>query len=188
MGWFSKKISDAEILGSDAGQLARTSVLGEFALTEYHSGGKFTQPSGFFRDPYIVGFLHGYLVTMADVGSATRKKRWTQEEASEFMISAMEAAVGSENVYDFISETRKCKDSVKYKDAYFSANTLIKAIFANGALANDNSLVCEAKILVEERKMFLAEIIPNAGKIDFLSWAIQEISINRHIRLSYLEN
>lgn len=186
MGCFSKKASEAKVQGSEAGQLARDLLHGEFMLTSFYDDGKFSQPIGFFQDPYVVGFLHGYIVAMADVCSARRGRHWTQKEATEFILSGMEAAVGSKQMVEFIEEPRKCKDNQDYKDAYLAANTCIKAIFATPALSDDNHLVVEAKNLIEERKSFLAEFFPNPRRGDLLAWAIQEISIKKHIKSTYL--
>lgn len=188
MGWFSKKVSHAKILGSEAGQLVRTQIQEEFKLTEFCSNGEFSEPTGFFRDPYVVGFVHGYLVTMADVGSAKRGKHWTEGEKTEFMVSATEEVVGSEGLRAFIGLPRKYNDHEGYKDAYLAANTLIKSIFARAALTDVNHFVSEANILIKERKESLNELLPTAREGDFLTWAVQEISINRHIRSVYLGN
>lgn len=187
MGWFSKKPSEAKLQGAEAGQLAKLQVCEEFILTEYYSNGIFNPPPGFFKDPYIVGFLHGYTVTMADVSSARRRKEWTQQEATEFMISAMEKIVGPQNLNSFIGEPRKCQNLEEYKDAYFAANTLIKSIFASSALTEENTLVREANNLIEERRQFLSETFSNSPKGEILAWGIKEISIKRHIQSVYLQ-
>lgn len=186
MGWFSKRRSEAKAQGSEAGQLARELIYGEFALTQFYTEGKFFQPDGFFSDPYVVGFLHGYLVTMADVCSARRGKHWTQQEGTEFMLSAMEEIVGSEQMMAFVGEPRRCKDNEKYKESYFAANTLIKAIFATSSLTSENHLVKEANTLINERGNFLVEMFPEPRNGDFLAWAVTEISIRRHIQSVYL--
>lgn len=187
MGWFSKKTSEAKVQGSESGRLARELINGEFMLTPFYGDGKFSHPDGFYQDPYVVGFLHGYLVAMADICSAKRGKHWTQQEATEFMLSAMEEAVGSKNLREFIGEPRRCQSIKEYKDAYFAANTLLKALFATSSIVLEkNSLIFEANKLIEKRKKFLEEMFPNPRKGDLLGWAVKEISITEHIKSTYL--
>lgn len=187
MGWFRKKINQANILGVEAGQLAKSQIHQEFSLNNLQDNEVFNPPSGFFKDPYIVGFVHGYIATMADVGSAKRGKRWNEQEAREFMLSAMEEVVGPQELKSFIGEPRRCQNIKEYKEAYFSANTLIKAIFSPLGLTDENPLVREANKVVEERKQFLLEMFPNLRKGEILAWGIKEISISRHIQAVYLQ-
>lgn len=103
------------------------------------------------------------------------------------MLSAMEEAVGSKNLREFIGEPRRCQSIKEYKDAYFAANTLLKALFATSSIVLEkNSLIFEANKLIEKRKKFLEEMFPNSRKGDLLGWAVKEISITEHIKSTYL--
>lgn len=185
-GWFNRNPSEAKTKGSEAGRLARNQVEGEFVISDYVENGEFTHPTGFFSDPYIVGFIHGYIIILADVSSAARGKMWTQNEANEFVLSAVEAAVGSDNVGEFIKGPRKYKDSSEYNSAYLAANTMVKALYASSALDSENVFVKEANSLIEERKEYVAETFPKSRKGEVIAWAVKEITIKRHIHQRYL--
>jgi len=188
MGWFSGKKSQATSAGIEAGQTARAQIVMGFILSEYMENGKFVPPAGLFGDPYVVGFLHGMIVTLADVGSAKLGKSWSIIEQQQFMLAAIEEIVGASEVREFVALPRKYKDTLEYKNAYFAANTYIKAIYAGGALTASNSVVIEATKLIEERRGFLKETFPERDDRGYLVWAIPEVSIERHIRATYLNN
>lgn len=188
MGWFSKKPSEAKIVGTEAGKTAKTQVLMPFALTSVLDGGEFNPPSGFFSDPYVVGFLQGMIITLADVGSARRRKVWSETEKQELMLAAIEAIVGPSDMREFIAQPRRYKDNQEYKDAYVSANTYVKAIYASKTLTADNPVVIEATKLIEERKSFLVESFPEGGEKEFFIWAVPQVSIERHIQTTYLSD
>lgn len=188
MGWFSRKQSEAKIVGAEAGQTAKAQIVIPFNLTKFFEGGKFSPPLGFFRDPYVVGFLHSMVTTLGDVGSAKRRKRWSETEKQELMLAAVEAIVGPSEIRGFIAQPRKHQDTQDYKDACLAANTFIKAIYAYKALTADNPVVVEATKLIEERKGFLVEMFPEGGDKEFLIWAVPEVSITRHIEETYLSD
>lgn len=185
LGWFSRKPSEAKSKGSEAGRLVRNQIAGEFVFSDYIENGKFSYPPGFLSDPYIVGFIHGYIIILADVSSAARGKMWSKNEANEFVLSAVEAAVGSDSVGEFIKGPRKYKDSSEYNSAYLAANTMVKALYASSALDSENALVKEANSLIEERKEYVSEAFPESRKGEIIAWAIKEITIKQHIHQRY---
>jgi hypothetical protein len=130
MGWFGKAPSEAKIVGIEAGQTAKAQIMMPFSLTSFIEAGDFFPPLGFFSNPYVVGFLQGMITTLADVGSARRRKGWSETEKQELMLAAIEAIVGPSNLREFVAQPRKCKDTQEYKNSYFAANTYIKAIYA----------------------------------------------------------
>lgn len=185
-GWFSKKPSEAKAKGSEAGRFVRAQIEGEFVLSDYIENGELSHPTGFLSDPYIVGFIHGYIIILADVSSAARGKTWSQSEANEFVLSAVETAVGSGSVGEFIKGPRKYKDSSEYNSAYLAANTMVKALYASSALDGDNVLVKKANSLIEDRKEYVAEAFPKSRKGEVIAWAVKEITIKQHIHQRYL--
>lgn len=188
MGWFSRKKSEAKIVGAKAGQTAKAQIVRPFNLTKFFEGGEFSPPLGFFHDPYVVGFLQSMITTLGDVGSAQRGKSWSETEKQELMLAAIEAIVAPSEIREFIAQPRKHQDTQDYKDAYLAANTYVKAIYAYNVLTTDNPVVVEATKLVEERKGFLVEMFPEGGDKEFLVWAVPEVSIMRHIEETYLNN
>lgn len=187
MGWFSRKPSEAKAKGSEAGLLVRNQIQSEFTLSPYVENGNFTHPPGFLVDPYIVGFIHGYITILADVSSAARGKRWLQNEANEFVFSAMEATLGASNISDFIQRPREYRNNDNYNSGYFAANTMVKALYASSALDSEIPVVREANKLIEERANYVAEFFSSSQKGEILSWAIKELTIKHHIEKNYLQ-
>lgn len=110
LGWFSKKPSEAKVKGSEAGLLVLNQIQSEFTFSSYMENGNFRHPPGFLADPYIVGFIHGYIIVLADVSSAARGRTWLQNEANEFFLSAVESALGADNISDFIKKPREYRN------------------------------------------------------------------------------
>lgn len=187
MGWFSKKPSEAKVKGSEAGLLVLNQIQSEFTFSSYMENGNFRHPPGFLVDPYIVGFIHGYIIVLADVSSAARGRTWLQNEANEFVLSAVESALGADNINDFIKKPREYRNEEDYKSGYLAANTLIKALYAPSALDPEMPVVKEANKLIEERKESFTEFFSKSNTGEILAWAIKEITIKLHIEKKYLQ-
>lgn len=187
MGWFSKKPSEAKVKGSEAGLLVLNQIQSEFTFSSHMENGNFRHPPGFLVDPYIVGFIHGYIIVLADVSSAARGRAWLQNEANEFVLSAVESALGANNISEFIKKPREYKNKDDYNFGYLAANTLVKALYAPSALDPEMPIIKEANKLVEERKDSVADLFSKSNNGEILAWAIKETTIKRHIEKNYLQ-
>ena len=184
MGWFSKKPSQAALIGTDAGETARAQLFIPINLSN-----PFT-PEGLLEDPYVVGFLMGMVYGLADFATARRGKSFSETEKNEFLMAAIEAIVGHERSAGYVSVVRKSNFSKEYEEGRSSGRALILATYAYPALLEEQKagradVVQGALKEIEERRDFVLEVNPDWGDKELLMWAIPEVSINRHLSAKY---
>ena len=188
MGWFSKKPSQAKMIGTEAGQTARAQVFIPIDLGKLFSGQ--STPEGLFEDPYVVGFLMGMVYALGDRATGRRGKSFSETEKPEFMLASIEAIVGFESRAEFISMVKKSSSSEQYEEGRSSSRALIIATYAYPAVLEEHkagraAVVHDALKEIERRKGFLLESYPDWRDKELLMWAIPEVSINRHLSAQY---
>ncbi|WP_435230648.1 hypothetical protein ACMAZE_01265 [Pseudopelagicola sp. nBUS_20] len=188
MGWFSKKPSQATIIGKEAGKTARAQVLIPINASIAFSGK--SPPVDLFYDTYVCGFLMGMIYALADLSTARRGKLFSGSEKLEFMMAAIESIVGRERNARYISDLRTTSSSEDYEQGRSAGRALLLATYAYPALleefkAGKASIVHDALKVIEERQGFLHDIYPDWGDKEKLIWGIPEVSINRHVAEKY---
>jgi len=171
---FKKKISVSEQLGREAGELALVQLKTPFILTSNLVNGNFTAPIEFFDDAYIKGYATSFISTMADVGSAQLKRRWSEVEKQTFMMSGLEALVGASNVHGFIKNARHTALDTNHKLGSLHANTQIKLMYALNSMDLSLPMFSEAVSLTESTDSY-----------DVVS-AFQKVTLCRYIEENYL--
>ena len=176
MGLFGrkKKIEISQKLGNEAGELAEKQMMISFALTEHIENGTFNAPVGFYDDLYIKGYCTSFITTMADVGSASLGKRWSESDKYKFLMSGFERLVGLANVQNFITGAREASLSPTHRLGTLHANNQIKLIYTLKAMDLSLPIFNEAVELSESSDLY-----------DVTS-AFHVVTLGRHIQENYI--
>jgi len=156
VGIFKKirKPSIAEQLGKEAGELALNQVKTPFVLTDYLKDAVFNPPHGFFDDLYIKGYCTSFITTMADVGSVTRGRQWSQTEKQSFIISAFTSLVGVSNISSFMTGARENALDAIHQLGTLHANIQIKLLYAPNSLDLTEPIYADAIELSESSDLY----------------------------------